>query len=69
MNDLGFTIPQSIRKPVSGPCEHCGEDSEDWCKWNQCWLHDDCADKLTREQEADHRADDPRRGQAEWLNK
>ena len=63
----GIAIPESIKKPVSGPCVHCGEDTED----KHCgeWLHDDCNDALVDEQREDERLDDPRRGQADSLNR
>ena len=50
MAPLGF-------KPVSGPCAHCGEDTED----KHCgeWLHDDCNDALVDEQREDERLDSP----------
>ena len=63
----GIAIPESIRKPVSGPCVHCGEATED--KHCDEWLHDDCNDALVDEQREDERLDDPRRGQADSLNR
>ena len=63
----GIAIPQSILKPVSGPCAECGKDTED----KHCgeFLHDDCNDALVDEQREDERLDDPRRGQADSLNR
>ena len=53
----GIEIPESIRKPVSGPCVHCGADTED----KHCgeFLHDDCNDALVDEQREDERLDSP----------
>ena len=59
-----------FRKPppqTSGPCVHCGYEAED--RRDGEWLHDECNDILIAEQEADYRADDPRRGQAKWINR
>ena len=54
-------------EPTSGPCVECGQDTED----KRCgeWLHDDCNDALMDEQREDERLDDPRRGQADYLNR
>ena len=63
----GIAIPESILKPVSGPCVHCGHDTED----EHCgeFLHDDCNDALVDEQREDERLDDPRHGLADELNR
>lgn len=62
-----LTIPVFLRKPTSGPCVHCGYDTED--KRDGEWLHDGCNDELVGQQAEDHRLDDPRHGQARYLNR
>ena len=63
LSTIGIAIPASILKPVSGLCAECGQDCEDWCEYNEAWLHDECAGKLNAGQAEDYRLDDPRRGQ------
>ena len=55
------------REPISGDCVHCGYDTED--KDDGEWLHDECRDELIADQREDYRLDDPRHGQAKWLNR
>ena len=62
----GIAIPESIRKPLSGPCVVCGEETED----RHCgdWIHDDCDAKLVDERREDERLDSPTHGLADELN-
>lgn len=60
-------IPVSLLKPTEGKCIHCGHMTEDQDEGE--WLHEACRDELIAEQERDWRLDDPRRGQAQELNR
>ena len=79
MGLMDFTIPVSLRDtdesdagwprkryPISGDCVHCGCDTEDKDHWE--WLHDECRDELIAGQRQDARIDNPRHGQARWIN-
>ena len=63
----GVGIPKSIRKPTSGPCIHCQHDTDERDEGE--WLHSECRDELVDEQRADDRHNDPRTGQAAYLNR
>ena len=61
--ELGFTIPKSILKPVSGRCIHCGYDCDEPDEQNPGeWIHAECHEDLVAQQQEDYRLDDPRHG-------
>lgn len=56
----GSPLWDRLLKPTQGKCFECGYDTEDWDTDNEDWCCEDCGHELARQQEEDHRLDDPR---------